>query len=319
MKRTSFRRAAAPAAAIVALSVSLTACGGDNASGSDISGNVAVDGSSTVFPMSQFAAELFQENSPNVKVAVASSGTGGGFEKFCKGETDISDASRPIKTDEATEAPACKKAGIEYTELLVATDALTVVAHKDLAVDCLTTEQLIKLWEPGSKVDNWSDLDPKFPNEKITLFGPDTESGTYDYLAADVIEHESEKTRDDYQPSPNDDQLVEGVSGTKGATGYFGYTYFEQNQDKLKALEINDGNGCVAPSAESAQAGEYTPLSRPLFIYVANKAYTEKESVKAYVDYYVANLETIASEADYIPLSDELYAETKTALEGLSS
>jgi len=277
---------------------------------------VAVVGSSTVFPMSNAVYELLSEENPDIKVTVGSSGTGGGFEKFCAGQTDISDASRPIKDDE--EAPVCKKNGVEYTELQVATDALTVVVHKDLAVDCLTTDQLVKLWAPGSKVTNWKQLDPSFPDQKISLFGPGQDSGTYDYMAADVIGDESEKTRSDYEASEDDNALVQGVSGTEGATGYFGYTYYEENTDKLKALAIDDGKGCVEPSVETAQAGEYTPLSRPLFIYVSDKAYNDNSAVEEYTDFYVKNLETIAEAAKFIPLSEELYDETKSRLAGIS-
>ena len=318
MKRTTIRRALVPG--IAALALVLSACGGDNGEGdggSGVSGDVTVDGSSTVFPMSQAAAELLRDEEPDVKVAVAESGTGGGFERFCAGETDISDASRPIKEDE--EVPVCEENGVEFTELQVAVDALTLVVHPDLEVDCLTTEQLVELWAPGSTITNWNQLDPSFPDQEISLFGPGTDSGTYDYMAADVIGDESETTRDDYEASEDDNVLVQGVAGTEGATGYFGYTYYEENQDTLKALEIDSGNGCVAPSAETAQAGEYTPLSRPLFIYVANKNYTENEAVKAYTDFYIENLEEIAEAALFIPLSEELYGETKSALEGIGS
>jgi phosphate transport system substrate-binding protein len=312
VNRTSKRWAFVPG--IAALTVVLAACGGQ-AGADGASGTVAVDGSSTVFPMSQAASELLSEENPEVQVTVGASGTGGGFEKFCVGETDISDASRPIKDDE--EVPVCEENGVEYTELQVATDALTVVVNKDLAVDCLTTDQLIKLWAPGSKVDNWSDLDPTFPDEAIALFGPGTDSGTYDYMAAEVIGDESETTRDDYEASEDDNVLVQGVSGTPGATGYFGYTYYEENAETLKAVAIDNGNGCVAPSAETAQAGEYTPLARPLFVYVNNKSYKENDAVKAYVDFYIDNLPAIAEGAKFIPLSDALYDDTKSALDGL--
>ncbi|EON22791.1 phosphate binding protein [Nocardioides sp. CF8] len=321
MNRTSFRRALVPG--VAALVLSLAACGGGDAgsaSGSGAegaSGSVAVDGSSTVEPMSKAASELLSEENPDVRVTVAASGTGGGFEKFCAGETDISDASRPIKDDE--EVPVCEENGVEYTELQVATDALTVVVHPDLAVDCLTTEQLVELWAPDSKITNWKQLDPSFPDQEIALFGPGTDSGTYDYMAADVIGDESETTRSDYEASEDDNVLVQGVSGTEGATGYFGFTYYEENADSLKALAIDDGNGCVEPSVETAQAGEYTPLARPLFIYVSNASYTDNAAVASYVDFYVENLETIATAAKYIPLSEELYGETQSALEGLSS
>ena len=315
MKR-SFRRAIVPGIAVLGLA--LTACGGDSegSEGGGASGSVSVDGSSTVFPMSDAAYELLAEENPDIKVTVGESGTGGGFEKFCADQTDISDASRPI--DEEEEVPLCEEAGVEYTELQVATDALTVVVHPDLDVDCLTTEQLIKLWEPGSTVTNWNQLDPSFPDEEITLFGPGTDSGTYDYMAADVIGADSEATRDDYESSEDDNVLVQGVAGTEGATGYFGYTYYEENADSLKALAIDDGNGCVEPSAETAQAGEYTPLSRPLFIYVKNAAYTDNEAVKEYVDFYIENLADIAEIGKFIPLSDELYSETQSNLEGIS-
>jgi phosphate transport system substrate-binding protein len=313
------RRALVPG--IAALALVLTACGGDDdeggdSGGGDVSGSVLVDGSSTVFPMSDAAAELLGEENPDIEVSVSESGTGGGFEKFCAGETDISDASRPIDEEEVA---ACEAEGIEYTELQVATDALTVVVHPDLEVDCLTTDQLIALWEPGSSVKNWNELDPSFPDQEIALFGPGTDSGTYDYMANDVIGSEEEATRDDYEASEDDNVLVQGVAGTEGATGYFGYTYYEENADSLKALAIDDGAGCVEPSAETAQAGEYTPLARPLFIYVSNASYADNEAVKAYVDFYIENLAQIAEIGQFIPLSDDLYTETQAALEGLSA
>jgi phosphate transport system substrate-binding protein len=266
--------------------------------------------------MTVAAQEFISEENPDIKVTVGESGTGGGFEKFCAGQTDISDASRPI--DEEEEVPVCEEAGIEFTELQVATDALTVVVHPDLDVDCLTVDQLVELWKPGSTVTNWNQLDPSFPDQEITLFGPGTDSGTYDYMAADVIGDESEATRDDYESSEDDNVLVQGVAGTEGASGYFGYTYYEQNSDSLKALAIDNGAGCVEPSAETAQAGEYTPLARPLFIYVNNAKYNDNEAVKAFTDYYIENLAEIAEVGQFIPLSDELYSETQSRLEGIS-
>jgi phosphate transport system substrate-binding protein len=320
MMRKTMNRAIVPG--IAALALLLSACGGDSNAGeggSDVSGDVTVDGSSTVFPMSQAAAELLRDEAPDVKVAVGESGTGGGFERFCNGETDISNASRPIKDDE--EAPICAENGVDFTELQVAVDALTVVVHPDLDVDCLTVDQLVQLWAPGSTVTNWNQLDPGFPDQEISLFGPGTDSGTYDYMAGEVVDPDADEpaTRDDYEASEDDNVLVQGVAGTEGATGYFGYTYFEENQDSLKALGIDDGNGCVEPSAETAQAGEYTPLARPLFIYVADKSYADNEAVKTYTDFYIENLETIAEAALFIPLSEELYGETQSALEGIGS
>jgi phosphate transport system substrate-binding protein len=309
----------APAAMVCTLA--LAACGGANAGedtgeGGGASGSVVVDGSSTVFPMSSAAAELLEEENGDIDVSVSESGTGGGFERFCNDETDISDASRPIEEEEIA---ACEAKGIEYTELQVATDALTVVVHPDLAVDCLTTEQLVELWGPGSEITNWNQLDPSFPDQEISLFGPGTDSGTYDYMANDVIGDESEATRDDYEASEDDNVLVQGVSGTEGGTGYFGYTYYEENAGSLKALGIDDGNGCIAPSAETAQAGEYTPLARPLFIYVNNAKYNDSAAVKEYTDFYIENLEEIAEVGKFIPLSEDLYGETQSNLEGIAS
>ncbi|GEP39828.1 phosphate ABC transporter substrate-binding protein [Nocardioides psychrotolerans] len=319
MKSTSLRRAIVPG--IAALALTLSACGGGDAGsgsegGSDVSGSVAVDGSSTVYPMSVAASELLSEGSPDVDVTVGESGTGGGFEAFCAGKTDISDASRPIEDDEIA---ACEAEGIEYTELQVATDALTMVVHPDLDVDCLTVDQIIALWGPDATATNWSEIDPSFPDEDISLFGPGTDSGTYDYMANDVIGAESETTRTDYEASEDDNVLVQGVAGTEGATGYFGYTYYEENADSLKALSIDSGAGCIAPSAETAQAGEYTPLARPLFIYVNKANYADNAAVAAYVDFYIENLADIAEIGQFIPLSDDLYSETQTALEGISS
>ena len=321
----SIRRAVVPG--LAALALALSACGGGSDSGSDnggseggggASGSVSVDGSSTVFPMSDAAGELLSEENPDIQVSVSESGTGGGFEKFCAGQTDISNASRPIDEEEVA---ACEAEGIAYTELQVATDALTVVVHPDLEVDCLTVDQLVQLWAPGSTVANWNELDPSFPDQEIALFGPGTDSGTYDYMASEVVDPDAEEpaTRDDYEASEDDNVLVQGVSGTEGGTGYFGYTYYEENQDTLKALSIDDGNGCVEPSAETAQAGEYTPLARPLFIYVNNAKYADNEATKAYVDFYIENLSEIAEIGQFIPLSDELYSETQSALETLGS
>lgn len=331
MNFNSIRRGIVPG--IAALALTLTACAGEEeTTGTDgtgsganagatvdttVTGDVIVDGSSTVYPMSTAAFELMKAEGAAIEVSVAESGTGGGFEKFCAGDTDISDASRPIKEDE--EVPVCAENGVEYTELLVATDALTVAVHPDLAVDCLTVDQLKELFGPGSKVNNWNQLDPSFPDQKIAGFVPGTDSGTYDYMAADVVEDESETLREDFESSEDDNVLVQGISGTKGGVGFFGYSYYEENADKLKALQIDSGAGCVAPSAETAQDGTYTPLARPLFIYVNNKSYADEAAVKSYVDYYIANLADIAEGALFIPLNDEDYTATKDALAGIGA
>jgi phosphate transport system substrate-binding protein len=325
----SIRRALVPGVASLALL--LTACGGDaegsgdgggsGASGdysldTSVEGEVAVDGSSTVYPMTTAAQELMTADGSAIQVSVGQSGTGGGFEVFCAGETDISDASRPIDEEEAA---ICEENGIEFTELLVATDALTVAVNPDLAVDCLTVDQLVKLFGPGSTVTNWQEIDPSFPDQAITGFIPGTDSGTYDYMASEVVDADADEPalRSDFEASEDDNVLVNGVSTTPGAVGFFGYTYYEENTDKLKALEIDGGSGCVAPSADTAQDGSYTPLARPLFIYVNNASYTDSEAVAEFTDYYIANLETIAAGAAYIPLNETDFAATQDALAGI--
>lgn len=315
MKLIRFSRLATAA---VAGALLLAACGGanntDSGSGGDgaaLSGSVKIDGSSTVAPLSEAAAEFFKEEESGVNVTVGTSGTGGGFEKFCNSETDISDASRPIKDEEIA---VCKEKGVEYVEIPVANDALTVVVNTENDwADCLTTEQLKKIWEPGSKVTNWNQVDPSFPDEKLELYGPGTDSGTFDYFT-DEINGEEGASREDYSPSEDDNVIVQGVSGSKGGLGYFGFTYFEENTDKLKAVKIDSGSGCVEPSAETARDGSYTPLSRPLFIY-PSKAALEKPEVKAFLEFYLENDADIAKAAQYIPLSEEQKAEAQSAYE----
>jgi phosphate transport system substrate-binding protein len=269
--------------------------------GSDLSGRIQIDGSSTVGPFTTAAAERFQRDNPDVQVTVGVSGTGGGFERFCRGETDLSNASRPIKDEEVAE---CEKRGIEYVEFQVANDALTVVVNKDNDwVDCLSVEQLNTMWEPGSKVDSWQDIDPSFPDEELVLFGAGTDSGTFDYFT-DVINGEEGASRSDYSASEDDNNTVTGVSGEPGGLGYFGFSYFEENQDTLKALEIDGGEGCVAPSVENAQNGTYTPLSRPLFVYAKNESFARPE-VEAFVGYALDHETEIAEASQFVPLTDE--------------
>ncbi|MGP3956319.1 phosphate ABC transporter substrate-binding protein PstS family protein [Nonomuraea sp. 3N208] len=322
--------AVATAAIVVGLSA---ACGGTNTTPpagegtasapasqgapAELAGQVKVDGSSTVAPLTSAAAEFFSEEQAKVNVTVGTSGTGGGFEKFCNGETDIADASRPIKDEEKA---ACDAKSIKYAELTVATDALTVVVNKENTwATCLTTDQLKKMWEPGAekKITSWNQVDPKFPNEPLKLFGPGTDSGTFDYFT-DEINGEEGASRKDYSPSEDDNVTVQGVGGSKGGLGYFGFTYFEENAAKLKAVEIDSGNGCVAPSAETAQNGTYTPLARPLFIYPSTTA-AKRPEVAAFLEYYVANVNKIATDAKYIPLNTEQESKLKTDLSTLKS
>ena len=298
-----------------ALALGVAACGNDDESGSgggggELSGSIRIDGSSTVAPFAQAAQEAFQAENPGVKITVGTSGTGGGFEKFCAGETDVSTASRPIKEDE--EVPLCEKGGVKYTEVQVANDGIAVVSNPELKVDCLTTDQLKKLWNQGSKVKNLSEVDPKLPDTELTLFGPGTDSGTFDYFT-DEINGEEGVSREDYQPSEDDNVLVQGVAGEPGGLGYFGFSYYEQNQDKLNLIGVDGGDGCVKPSSESIQDGSYTPLGRPLFMYPSAKSIKRPE-VKAFMDYIVQNYQPIAEASQIVPMSQEQADKATSAL-----
>ena len=245
-----------------------------------------------------------------MKITVGTSGTGGGFEKFCAGETDISNASRPIKDDE--EAPICKKAGIDYKEVQVANDGISVVTNPELKVDCLTVEQLKKVWNEGSKVKSLSEVDPSLPDTELSLFGPGTDSGTFDFFT-DQINGEEGVSRKDYQPSEDDNVLVQGVEGESGGLGYFGFSYYEQNQDKLNLVGVDGGDGCVKPSSDAIQSGEYAPLSRPLFMYPSAKSLKRPE-VKAFLDYVLENHEAISEASQVVPMNQAQTDEAKTAL-----
>jgi phosphate transport system substrate-binding protein len=306
-------------AACGVLALGAAACGDDdddNGSGgggggsSELSGSIKIDGSSTVAPFTQAAAENFQAENPGVKITVGTSGTGGGFEKFCAGETDISDASRPIKEDE--EVPVCEKAGVTYREVHVANDGIAVVTNPELKADCLTTDQLKKLWNQGSKVKSLSEIDPQLPDSELTLFGPGTDSGTFDFFT-DEINGEEGVSREDYQPSEDDNVLVQGVAGEPGGLGYFGFSYYEQNQDKLNLVKVDGGDGCVAPSVETIQSGEYTPLSRPLFMYPSEKALKRPE-VKAFMDYVLANYQAIADASQIVAMNQQQADKATSAL-----
>src|ERR687897_2281214 len=303
-------------AACGALTVGAAACGNDDDSssaagnsGGDLSGTIRIDGSSTVAPFAQAAQEAFQGENPDVRITVGTSGTGGGFEKFCAGETDISTASRPIKEDE--EVPVCEKAGVKFSEVQVANDGIAVVTNPDLKVDCLTTDQLKELWNQGSKVKSLSEIDPKLPDTQLSLFGPGTDSGTFDFFT-DEINGEEGATRDDYQASEDDNQLVQGVAGDAGGLGYFGFSYFEGNQDKLNLVGVDSGDGCVEPTTETIQSGEYKPLSRPLYMYPSTKALKRPE-VKAFLDYIIENYEPIAEASQIVPMSTEQADKSKAA------
>jgi phosphate transport system substrate-binding protein len=294
-------------ASTAALALLAGGCGGGE-SGSEV---ITADGSSTVGPFVTKAAEDFKA-AEDVDVTVGISGTGGGFERFCAGETDLSNASRPIDEDEQA---LCAEGGVEYVEFRVATDALTNVVNSgnDWAT-CLTVDQLNAIWEPGSKIANWNQVDPSFPDVPLKLYGAGTDSGTFDYFT-DVINGEEGASRSDYSATEDDNVTVQGVSGDRGALGYFGFSYFEENQDKLKALEVDGGGGCVAPSVETAQDGSYTPLSRPLFVYVKQSSFDESEDVRSFVRFMLDSNQAIAEAAQFVPLSDAQLAEERAKLE----
>lgn len=289
------------------LAFGVAACGDDDESsgggGGDLSGTIRIDGSSTVAPLSEAIAEEFESENSGVRVTVGTSGTGGGFEKFCAGETSISDASRAIEPDEEE---ACKKGGIEFEEVRVATDAMTVVINPENPVSCLTTDQLKAVWGPGSELSNWSEipgLEEEF-SEDLQLFGPGTDSGTFDYFTEEINGEEGASRKDYNNVGEDDNATVTGVSGAPGGIGYFGFSFYQENEGNLKALEVDGGKGCVSPSAETAQNDEYVPLSRPLFIYPSGEA-LEEDAVKAFVDYYLDNVNNIAESVGYIPLTEE--------------
>lgn len=287
------------------VAVSTAACGGGGNGGSEggdkLSGEIRIDGSSTVTPLISIAAEDFQSENPGVRVTVGTSGTGGGFEKFCAGETDFSMASRPIKDEEKQ---TCADNDVQPIELVVANDGLSVVVNPENDwAECLTVEQLKTIWAPGSKVDNWKQVDPAFPDVPLTLFGPGSDSGTFDYFTG-AVNGEEGSTRTDYNPSEDDNVTVTGVSGDKGALGYFGLSYLLENEGKIRGVEIDGGDGCVTASAETVQDGTYKPLGRPLFIYTKESAAARPE-VAAFAEYYFENQETITEESLFIPLTEE--------------
>jgi phosphate transport system substrate-binding protein len=304
--------------AIMALGLPLiaAACGDDSSSGSsgNLKGTIKIDGSSTAGPLTEAAAELFREENPDVRITVGISGTGGGFEKFCAGETDVSDASRSIEPDEAKN---CKSKNIAYDEIQVANDGIAIVVNPDNDwAECLTTADLKKIWDKGSNVDNWNQVKSSYPDQKMKLFGPGTDSGTFDFFT-DKINGEEDRSRSDYSPSEDDNVTVQGVAGDKGNLGYFGLSYALENKDKVKAVPIDGGKGCVEPSNETVQAGSYTPLSRPLLIYPSENALKRAE-VREFVKFYVDNYDQIATQAKFVPMTTEQADKAKQTVDKLA-
>ncbi|PIE50314.1 MAG: protein sphX [Flavobacteriales bacterium] len=289
----------------IATGLLMMSCGGGEKKADGLQGNIQVDGSSTVFPVTEAIAEEFRTEQPKVNVTIGVSGTGGGFKKFSRGETNISNASRPIKQKEMD---ACKENNINYVELEVAYDGLAVLINPENDwVDSFTPEELKKIWEPAAqgKVKKWNQIRPEWPNEEIKLYGPGTASGTYDYFA-EAICGKKVGTRMDYNASEDDHVLVKGISGDKFALGFFGLAYYAENKDKLKLVGVHNGTEVVKPTQETVSNGTYKPLSRPLFIYVNSTSLKSPEVVE-FVNFYVDNAGSIAKDVGYVPLPEAEY------------
>ncbi len=285
-----------------------------SAAAGDLSGTVNIDGSSTVYPITQAVAEEFSKANPGVQVPVAFSGTGGGFKKFCTGETDINDASRPIKADDAGEGQACTTNVVDFVELQIAIDGLTIVVNpQNDWVDCLTIDQLKAIYGPDvAEGVTWQDVNPAWPAEPIDAYMPGADSGTFDYFT-ETVNGEVDSAAQWPTQSEDDNVLVTGVAGNKDAIGFFGYAYYAENTDKLKAVPIDGGSGCIAPSDATINDGTYAPLSRPLFIYPNPGKAKENPALKAFVDYYLANAATLAAEVGYVANPDDVKAATDAA------
>lgn len=298
------RRELAPLAAAAGLAI--LACGGGEGDGEGLSGRITADGSSTVYPITQAMAEEFMIENSGVQVTVGISGTGGGFKKFCGGETDISDASREIKDSEREQ---CRAAGIEPVEIPVAWDGLTVVVNpaNDWA-ECMTVDELRRIWQPGSTIRRWSQVREGWPDRELKLYGPDTDSGTFDYFTEAVV-GEEDASRSDYTASADDNVLVMGVRGDESALGYFGFAYYEENEGQLKALAVDGGSGCVEPTRETIEGQAYAPLSRPMYIYARRDA-LERPEVRAFLRFYLESAPELVPEVGYVPLDRERYRES---------
>jgi phosphate transport system substrate-binding protein len=265
-----------------------------------LSGRITADGSSTVGPFTTAAAEMFQRRNKGVQITVGISGTGGGFERFCRDETDLSNASRPIR---ASENSSCLSRGIRWLAMTVANDGIAIVVNRDNPwASCLTVAELKKIWDTGSKVDNWRDVRAGFPNVPLKLFGAGTDSGTFDFFT-EAINGRSRRSRSDYTASENDNILVQGIAGERGAMGYFGLSYYQENRSRLKLLGVDGGNGCVTPSIATVQARRYKPLGRPLFVYAKRASFTRPE-VRAFLGFILNNQKAIATRARFVPLTE---------------
>jgi len=307
---------------LVALfALALTACGDDEkstgtntspgATVKKVSGAINGDGSSTVFPITEAMAEEFKKIQPDVNVTVGISGTGGGFKKFCNGETDFSDASRPIKDEEKQ---ACAAKAIEYVEFQIGFDGLSIITNpSNDFVDCLTTAELKAIWSPDSKVSNWKDVRAGFPDKALKLYGPGTDSGTFDYFTEAIV-GTAKASRSDYTASEDDNVLVQGIEGDNGGLGYFGFAYYEENASKLKLLGVDSGSGCVEPARDTILDKTYKPLSRPLFVYVKKTA-LQRPEVKEFIRYFLTDGRPLIDEVGYVQSPDDIYQTDLAKLE----
>ena len=294
---------------IMSIALVLGSCGEKKEKGTELTGSISIDGSGTVFPVSEAVAEEFLKVEPKVKVTVGESGTGGGFKKFGTGVTDISNASREIKD---TEIALCKENGIEYIQLTVALDGITIVVNKgNTWATTMTTEELKKLWEPNSTVKKWNDIRAEWPNEEIHLYGPNTSHGTYDFFT-EVIMGESGASRTDFNAVSDYNVAVQGIEKDVNAFGYFGLSYYEENKEKLGVVGIDSGKGAVLPSIETVASNEYAPLSRSLFIFV-NKKSAQRPEVQKFINFYLDNAPQLSKEVGYVPMPQSGYEEQKAA------
>jgi phosphate transport system substrate-binding protein len=269
-----------------------------------VGGTITADGSSTVGPFTTAAASRFRRSNPRARITVGISGTGGGFERFCKGETDLSNASRPIRYSEAAR---CQQAGVRYIQFLVANDGISLaISRQNSWANCLTVDELKKIWDRGSRVDNWKDVRAGFPDVSLRLYGAGTDSGTFEFFT-EAINGRARQSRSDYTASEDDNVLVNGVANDRGGLGYFGYSYYVENKNRLKVLGVNPGPGCVTPSVEKIQSRAYKPLSRPLFIYVKRDSF-RKAVVAAFIRYIIQNEKKIATSAKMVPLTKKQLA-----------
>ncbi len=299
-----FHKASIAFRMLVMVSLVVSGCGGGGQEDARLSGTVTIDGSSTVFPVTEAVAEEFQREYPGVRVLVAISGTGGGFKKFIAGETDINDASRPVKQSEIEKLAA---KGVEFIELPVAFDGIAVMVNPaNDFVDYLTPEELKKIWQPGSTVQKWSDVRPQWPDLPIKLYGPGTDSGTFDYFTEAIV-GKAQACRPDFTASEDDNVLVQGIAGDENALGFFGFAYYDENRDRLKIVPIDSGDGPVRPSQRTINNGTYSPLSRPLFIY-ARDASAERPEVREFVKFYLNNAPALAAEVGYVALPPGVYS-----------